>query len=151
MISSNTIASVLEWFREARPNPNEKAFVNQLGVHCEEIVEMLMEVSTEDLETRNLILNAQTHMHLLAEHLKTNGPLVEVPPQNRQGFLDALVDQIVTATGCAHGQNMDIVGGLAEVDDSNWSKFEDGKAIFDETGKIAKGKNYRKANLEPFV
>jgi hypothetical protein len=47
--------------------------------------------------------------------------------------------------------DMDVLGALEEVNRSNFSKFENGKAVFDENGKITKGKNYSKPNLKPFV
>ena len=46
---------------------------------------------------------------------------------------------------------MDPVGGLAEVNESNWSKFVDGEPQFDENKKIKNGPNYRKPDLSPFV
>ena len=45
----------------------------------------------------------------------------------------------------------DIIGALNEVNNSNWSKFENGKAIFDGNGKIKKGTNYFKPNLIKFI
>src|SRR5690554_3730607 len=65
--------------------------------------------------------------------------------------LDALTDQIVTAVGCAHMAGMDIVGALDEVNRSNFSKFEDGKPVFDEHGKIKKGRGYQSPALGRFV
>ena len=66
-------------------------------------------------------------------------------------LLDALVDQIVTAVGVGHMMGMDVLGALEEINRSNFSKFEDGKPVFDENGKITKGKDYVKPNLEKFV
>ena len=40
---------------------------------------------------------------------------------------------------------------MDEVNDSNFSKFEDGQPIFDANRKIIKGSGYRKPNLEPFL
>lgn len=40
---------------------------------------------------------------------------------------------------------------LEVVNASNWSKFEDGQPVFDEQGKIQKGKNYRAPSLEAFA
>lgn len=38
-----------------------------------------------------------------------------------------------------------------EVDRSNWSKFVDGKPVFNEQGKIAKPESYSPPNLVEFV
>jgi predicted HAD superfamily Cof-like phosphohydrolase len=70
---------------------------------------------------------------------------------NEIELLDSLADQIVTAIGVAHMMGFDILGALQEVNRSNFSKFEDGKAVFDENGKIRKGKDYTPPNLESFV
>ena len=66
-------------------------------------------------------------------------------------LIDALCDQIVTAIGVAHMFGMDIQGALQEVANSNDSKFEDGRPVFNEHGKIAKGKNYFKPELAKFI
>src|SRR5690606_12600982 len=65
--------------------------------------------------------------------------------------LDALADQIITAVGCAHMARMDIIGALDEVNRSNFSKFEDGKPVFNDQGKIKKGRGYSEPELERFV
>ena len=44
-----------------------------------------------------------------------------------------------------------IEGALKEVNDSNHSKFENGKAVFNEQGKITKGKNYSPPELGKFI
>jgi hypothetical protein len=58
-----------------------------------------------------------------------------------------LADQIVTAVGIASMLDMDIVGALQEVNRSNYSKFVNGRAVFDENGKIKKGADYSKPDL----
>lgn len=73
------------------------------------------------------------------------------PTINKVELLDSLADQIVTAVGVAHMMGFDILGALEEVNRSNFSKFEDGKPVFDANGKITKGKDYVKPNLEHFV
>nr|DAE07514.1 MAG TPA: NTP-PPase-like protein [Podoviridae sp. ctnCN2] len=45
----------------------------------------------------------------------------------------------------------DLHAALEVVNASNWSKFEDGQPVFDEQGKIQKGKNYRAPSLEAFA
>jgi predicted HAD superfamily Cof-like phosphohydrolase len=70
---------------------------------------------------------------------------------DRKALLDSLCDQIVTAVGVAHMFGMDISGALSEVNRSNWSKFVEGKPVFNEHGKIAKGPNYTPPDLARFV
>jgi hypothetical protein len=142
MSNENTVTSILNWFEAAVPSPNEKNMAVQLGVHFEEVAEMLTSLG---FGYEALVLDS------LAESLK--GP---TPPSldnvDRKELLDSLCDQMVTATGVAHMFRMRIVSGLREVDRSNWSKFDaDGNPIFNENGKITKGPHYFKPNLAPFV
>jgi hypothetical protein len=142
MSNENTVTSILNWFEAALPSPTEKNMAVQLGVHFEEVAEMLTSLG---FGYEALVLDS------LAESLK--GP---TPPSldnvDRKEMLDSLCDQIVTATGVAHMFRMRIVSALTEVNESNWSKFdENGQPIFNENGKIMKGENYFKPNLAPFV
>ena len=81
------------------------------------------------------------HLH----HIETMGEVDKI------ALLDALADQIVTVTGVANAFGFDILGALEEVNRSNFSKFEDDKPVFNEQGKITKGKDYSKPNLKPFI
>lgn len=145
------IQSIYGWFVKARPMPGDKEMHVQLGVHIEEVVEMLDEVSGMNPTIRALISSAKAANHDLAEYLKANQSVVYVKDTNRVAFLDSLCDQIVTAVGVAHHAGFDIIGGLNEVDRSNWSKFVDGSPIFLENGKIAKGPDYFKPELSFFA
>lgn len=132
--------------------PISKNIHTQLGVHFEEVVEMIQEIEGLNPEADTLLSTAQNALHDLANFLKQRDGVIVVRETNRLNFLDAIVDQLVTATGVAHMLHMDPVGGLDEVNRSNWSKFdENGEPYFDQNQKVAKGPNYRKANLAPFV
>lgn len=140
---SNTLQETAQWFVEAVRAPNDDNRIVQLGVHFEEVAEMLESMGTPEI---NLIASG---FHEFADVFKRKecGNLVI----DRKALLDALADQIVTATGVAHMFGLDIVGALNEVNRSNYSKFVDGKAVFNENGKIAKGPNYSKPVLDPFI
>lgn len=147
---SNTLQDTFNWFAEAIPQSKitKKAQSVQIGVHIEEFVEMLETIRVQDVDTQ--IAQAIDLLTVVADHLKKNSTSFVI--MDRKEFLDAMVDQIVTATGTGYLQGMDIVGGLGEINGSNWSKFKDGKCIFDANGKIAKNpETYYKANLTPFV
>lgn len=143
------------WFELAVPTPTSKNFNVQLGVHFEEIHEMLAEVKPvddADIETVILLAAASAVCKQLGDHLKTKGAVVTVPEENRLLFLDSIADQLVTAVGCAHMQNMNVVSGLDEVNRSNFSKFKDGFPIFNENGKIMKNtETYSKPDLSPYI
>jgi len=149
MSSNCQIQRILDWFDEAKPEPSEKDFSVQLGVHIEEVVEMLNCFITEDIDIAMALGNAIHCLNVLSESLKANEGLVEITDPLE--FLDSLNDQVVTAVGTAKFAGYDFLGSIKEVNDSNYSKFVDGKAVFNEQGKIAKGPNYFKPDLQPFL
>lgn len=145
-----TIASIAAWFTNAKPSKTENDVQVQIGVHFEEVGEMLAEMATTDGETEKYIIDALQAIKTLAKHFKSpidRGLVIS----DDIGFLDSLCDQIVTATGVGELKGYMIDLAVEEVDKSNWSKFVDGKAILDENGKIAKGPGYFRADLEPFI
>lgn len=80
--------------------------------------------------------------------LKKGGGVVV---KSRIDLLDSLADQIVTATGVGTFLGMNVPGALAEVNRSNYSKFEDGEPIFNENKKVMKGKDYTPPDLKPYI
>jgi len=145
------INSIFNWFKKAVPEPNNKNIHTQLGVHFEEVAEMLDEMYSRDHVTYDLIKEACTVMEQLAERLKITEieDLVLVP--NREKFLDSLCDQIVTATGVGYMLGMNLPDALDEVNKSNYSKFVNGEPIFNENLKIMKGPDYFIADVKPFI
>lgn len=140
----NLIKDIYEWQKAARPNPTDEQRSVAIGVHYEEVSEML--ASTIDEDESSLI-------SFVADRYKKQKPLCvsTVALIDRKALLDDLCDQIVTAVGVAQCFGFDIEGALAEVNRSNYSKWEDGKPVFNEHGKIAKGAHYTPPNLEPFL
>lgn len=138
-----------EWFEAAVPAPDDRARAVQLGCHLEEVVEMLENLIFGNDATESSADNAVFYLTALSSALKEGASGVAII--DRTEHLDALADQIVTAVGCAHMEGMDIVGALNEVNRSNWSKFVDGKPVFDDNGKIKKGPDYTSPDLAAFV
>lgn len=147
------LENTANWFKTAKPEHTDKDFYVQMGVHFEEVAEMVDELSPLTNDGKRLLDNARGAVRELANHLKENGQLSHVilHNQDRLQFLDALCDQIVTATGTALFANMDIVGGMNEVNRSNFSKFEDGKPVLQSTGKIGKGSSFTPPDLTPYI
>jgi len=137
------ISDIKGWFELAVPTPTDKNRAVQLGVHFEEVGEMLQTLPTHHPCLRDDLADVANGYKKRHE---VNGEDVD-----RTELLDALCDQIVTAVGVAHMFGMDIEGALAEVTRSNWSKFVDGKPMFDANGKIAKPPSYSKPDLTLFV
>lgn len=152
------LAKTLMWFQKARPNPDDQDFHSQLGVHFEEVAEMVREIcvvpdSPDRRHTGELLINAEVALKALADHLKTRENVVLIHPENRVELLDAICDQIVTGVGVAWTQQLNVCDGLDAVNDSNFSKFVDGQPIIvpGTVKKIGKGPDYHKADLAPFV
>ena len=65
---------------------------------------------------------------------------------------DALTDILYVTYGAGHAFGINLDKCFAEVQSSNMSKLgEDGKPIFNDKGKVMKGPNYFKPNLNKFV
>ncbi|AUR94756.1 NTP pyrophosphohydrolase-like domain [Vibrio phage 1.198.B._10N.286.54.F4] len=133
-----------QWFEQAIPEPTLEQATIQLGCHMEEFNEMMDSIGyssiTEEMEAVSDSFK-MSYAHQVGA----------VENCDKEALLDALVDQIVTAVGVGHMMRMDVLGALEEINRSNFSKFEDGKPVFDANGKITKGKDYVKPNLEKFV
>ncbi|MDG6880982.1 Phosphoribosyl-ATP pyrophosphohydrolase [Phocoenobacter uteri] len=65
--------------------------------------------------------------------------------------LDAICDIIVSCIGYAYLNSWDVISAIEEVNKSNFSKFENNKAVFNEGGKITKGKYFTPPKLEKFI
>ena len=65
---------------------------------------------------------------------------------------DALTDILYVTYGAGHAFGIDLDKCFEEVQNSNMSKLgEDGKPIYNESGKVMKGPNYFKPNLNQFL
>ena len=65
---------------------------------------------------------------------------------------DALTDILYVTYGAGHAFGIDLDKCFDEVQNSNMSKLDrDGKPIFNENGKVMKGPNYFKPNLDQFL
>lgn len=149
------VNSITNWFKQAKPKPTEKDFAVQLGVMYEEVAESIEAIFKDNHydpygDSPNVLYKAHKAIKELADMLK-EGNIITMSKEAQVELLDALADITVTAVGSAYMANMNFDGAINEVNDSNYSKFENGKPVFNEQGKIAKGKDYFKPNLEKFV
>ena len=79
----------------------------------------------------------------LTEAMKNND-LLEVA--------DALTDILYVTYGAGHAFGIDLDKCFEEVQNSNMSKLdENGKPIYNESGKVMKGPNYFKPDLSKFI
>ena len=137
------IHNIKEWFKAAKPNPSTADVCLQIGCHYEEVAEM----------SAVLYDNVKYSLADTALAYKMNRSWISgaASADARVELLDALCDQIITAVGVAYMMGMDIEGALAEVNRSNWSKFEGGVPVFNEHGKIAKGVEYTPPELSDYI
>ena len=140
------IHSIKEWFKAAKPNPSTADACVQIGCHYEEVSEM-SSVLYDDVE----YALADTALKYQRNHYGYIDAVEALSADDRVELLDALCDQVVTAVGVAYMMGMDIEGALAEVNRSNWSKFEGGVPVFNEQGKIAKGAEYTPPELSDYI
>ncbi len=69
-----------------------------------------------------------------------------------QETIDALTDILYVTYGAGHAFGVNLDRCFEEVQNSNMSKLgSDGKPIFNENGKVMKGPNYFKPNLNKFL
>tara|TARA_B100000700_G_scaffold310970_1_gene392179 strand:- start:285 stop:626 length:342 start_codon:yes stop_codon:yes gene_type:complete len=98
--------------------------------------------STEKINKLRLDL-IEEELKELTEAMK-NKDLLEVA--------DALTDILYVTYGAGHAFGIDLDKCFDEVQNSNMSKLdENGKPIYNESGKVMKGPNYFKPNLTKFV
>ena len=109
---------------------------------------MLETISSVNKDDAKIIASLNDAIVYVANRVKQNGGIVV---KDRIGLLDSLADQIVTATGVGTFLGMNVPGALAEVNRSNYSKFEDGEPIFNENKKVMKGKDYTPPDLKPYI
>ena len=65
---------------------------------------------------------------------------------------DALTDILYVTYGAGHAFGVNLDSCFKEVQDSNMSKLgKNGKPIYNESGKVMKGPNYFKPDLEKFL
>ncbi|MFA7188482.1 MAG: nucleoside triphosphate pyrophosphohydrolase family protein [Sphaerochaetaceae bacterium] len=145
-----TLLDTKTWFEKAVPEPTGKNFSTQLGVHLEEVAEMLQALEGRTPAVVHLLQDAISALDTLGEQCKADQNSVDVVDPLE--MLDGICDQIVTATGVAHMLGYDVVAAMTEVNASNFSKFDaEGQPIFNENQKIMKGPNYFKPDLAPYL
>ena len=77
---------------------------------------------------------------------------IAIKTKNIVEVADALTDILYVCYGAGHAFGIDLDKCFAEVQRSNMSKLgNDGKPIFNESGKVMKGPNYSKPNLKQFL
>lgn len=135
--ATSTTASIRDWFTAAVPSPTADNVRVQAACVMEEVAELI--------EACDIPFGGLSD---LASRLRLGA--VQVNPASVP-TLDALCDVIVTCVGLGYMLGFDVEQALVEVNRSNFTRFEDGKPVFDEAGKVKKGRNYEAPDLRRFV
>jgi hypothetical protein len=141
-----------DWLIAAGKQPgNQNHLSVQMGVHLEELCELLDEISIVSSASDGESLDAaSTRIKGIAHRLKQGSTGIHI--KNRVKFLDALCDGEVTGNGVAFLARMNKVEGDRRVLFSNESKLnEDGTAVILPGGKIGKSDRYVKPYLADLV
>ena len=89
-------------------------------------------------------------INLIEEELKELKHAIE--NKDLKETIDALTDILYVTYGAGHAFGVNLDKCFEEVQNSNMSKLgEDGKPIYNENGKVMKGPNYFKPNLNQFL
>ena len=87
---------------------------------------------------------------LIAEELEEFK--VAIKDKDIKEIADALTDILYVTYGAGHAFGINLDKCFEEVQNSNMSKLgEDGKPIYNESGKVMKGPKYFKPNLEKYI
>lgn len=146
-VRPDSITDITNWFKAAKPEPTAKDALVQQGCHFEEVVEHLTSIGIESEDLCDLSNDLKSNTRLQTDDAIAN----YMDTIDNLELLDALCDQIVTATGVAYMMGFDIESALKEVIRSNNSKMVDGRFEFDDNGKIQKPDSYSEPDLTKFV
>ena len=112
-----------------------------------------METFGQEVKTKPEFPDAETtnlRLELISEELNELYDAMEA--KDIVGVADALTDILYVTYGAGHAFGVDLDKCFEEVQNSNMSKLdENGKPIYNESGKVMKGPNYFKPDLSKFV
>jgi len=118
-----------------------------------ESVKKFMETFGQEIKEKAEFPNKQItelRFDLIKEELEEFKDAIE--KKDIKEVADALTDILYVTYGAGHAFGINLDKCFQEVQNSNMSKLGlDGKPIYNEKGKVMKGPNYFKPNLEKFV
>ena len=118
-----------------------------------EKVKLFMLTFGQEVKTKASFSDEKTNqlrLDLIAEELDELKNAME--SKDLLEVADALTDILYVTYGAGHAFGIDLDKCFEEVQNSNMSKLdENGKPIYNESGKVMKGPNYFKPDLSKFV
>ena len=118
-----------------------------------ESVKQFMQTFGQEVRTKASFPNDKTtrlRLDLIKEELSELEEAIE--KKDIKEVADALTDILYVTYGAGHAFGINLDKCFEEVQNSNMSKLgSDGKPIYNENGKVMKGPDYFKPNLNKFV
>jgi|TARA_X000000368_G_scaffold346703_1_gene286122 predicted HAD superfamily Cof-like phosphohydrolase len=118
-----------------------------------EKVKLFMDTYGQEVKDKAEFSDAKTNklrIDLIKEELEELTQAMN--DKNLLEVADALTDILYVTYGAGHAFGIDLDKCFDEVQNSNMSKLgEDGKPIYNESGKVMKGPNYFKPDLLKFI
>ena len=118
-----------------------------------EKVKLFMDTYGQEVKDKAEFSDAKTNklrIDLIKEELEELTQAMN--DKNLLEVADALTDILYVTYGAGHAFGIDLDKCFDEVQNSNMSKLgEDGKPIYNESGKVMKGPNYFKPDLTKFI
>lgn len=144
-----TIESIVQWFNTAKPEPTNQDLVKQIAFCVEEFTEMLEAIRCDFMVGQMKTLKAE----LMSISDDRGACDCYVANFDQVALLDALCDQVVTATGVGVFMGAKFIPALEEVNASNYTKFNaDGTPYIRPDGKIGKNpETYKEPELAQFL
>lgn len=144
-----TIESIVQWFNTAKPEPTNQDLVKQIAFCVEEFTEMLEAIRCDFMVGQMKTLKAE----LMSISDDCGACDCYVANFDQVALLDALCDQVVTATGVGVFMGAKFIPALEEVNASNYTKFNaDGTPYIRPDGKIGKNpETYKEPELAQFL
>ena len=116
-------------------------------------VKKFMQTFGQEVKERNEFPNENTiqlRYELIKEELEELNKAIK--DKDMKEVADALTDILYVTYGAGHAFGIDLDKCFNEVQQSNMSKLGyDGKPIYNESGKVLKGPNYFKPDLNKFL
>lgn len=138
------IDSITKWISTANQKRDTKGVAAYLGHTLSELAEGLEAIHDEDCRQVAYMMQA------LSMRLRKGELNNKVEHASKVELMDSAIDTMWTAVGMAHMLGS-AQGAFSEVCRSNYSKFVNGVATLDTTGKVVKPSTYFAPNLKPFV
>ena len=134
--------TTVSWFEMVDKEKTSQRKSAQMGVHLEEVGEMVSTMIVASSPNGSEVLQAklvqlENLLNEVAAEFKTGE--VEYSVTDEDDFDDSILDQAVTLAGVANLNNVDFLEKQARVDWANFTKFVSVIPQYKEGGKVAKG------------